>query len=257
MYQELLENLGLSPNEAKIYEALVERGESSISEISVVAKIHRRNAYDAMERLINKGLCFQVFTATENRYNATDPDRLTDFIKEKRQRLEEALPDLRDKFRRRFAPEEAYIRRGFEALRSMWRDMLRVGKDVYILGAKAQWFDARLEASRAAFFKEANRKNIKFTILFDNEIATQKPEFPGQFPGILTHKFLPKEHSTDSVMTIFGDYFVTYSGIKLGKFDENCVLFIIHSKNLAESYRKWFWYMWELSSDSINIKLKK
>lgn len=47
MYEHILEGLGLSPNEAKIYEALVERGESSISDIAVAAKIHRRNAYDA------------------------------------------------------------------------------------------------------------------------------------------------------------------------------------------------------------------
>ena len=64
MYQEILEGLGLSPNEAKIYETLVERGESSVSEISVAAKIHRRNTYDAIQRLINKGLCFQIFSIT-------------------------------------------------------------------------------------------------------------------------------------------------------------------------------------------------
>lgn len=57
----ILEGLGLSPNEAKIYETLVLRGESSVSDIAVAAKIHRRNAYDAIERLIDKGLCFQFF----------------------------------------------------------------------------------------------------------------------------------------------------------------------------------------------------
>jgi len=27
------------------------------------------------------------------------------------------------------------------------------------------------------------------------------------------------------------------------------VFFVLHSKDLAESYRKWFWYMWGMSSE--------
>lgn len=67
MNRNVYETIGLSPNEAKIYETLVERGESTISEIAVRAGIHRRNAYDAIQRLIDKGLCFQIFSTTENR----------------------------------------------------------------------------------------------------------------------------------------------------------------------------------------------
>ena len=59
-YQDIFESLGLSPNEAKIYESLVEHGESSISYIAVAAKVHRRNAYDAIERLIDKGLTSEL-----------------------------------------------------------------------------------------------------------------------------------------------------------------------------------------------------
>ena len=67
MYEEIYESLGLSPNEGKIYEALVEHGESSISEIAINAKIHRRNAYDAINHLINKGLVFQIISHKEDR----------------------------------------------------------------------------------------------------------------------------------------------------------------------------------------------
>ncbi|MFH1236610.1 MAG: helix-turn-helix domain-containing protein [Parcubacteria group bacterium] len=112
MYTEILEALGLSPNEAKIYESLVERGESTISQVAVAAKIHRRNAYDAIERLIEKGLCFQIFSHTENRYNAVDPDKLVELYAEREQRLREIIPDLKMKFVERFAPREAYIYRG-------------------------------------------------------------------------------------------------------------------------------------------------
>ncbi len=252
MYQSILEGLGLSPNEAKIYETLVELGESTVSDVAVAAKIHRRNAYDAMERLINKGLCFQIFSTKENHYNAVDPDKLTEILADKQQQLADTLPHLKKKFNARYAPEEAYIYRGLEGQKNIWRDLLRIGQDSYFIGAKAGWFDPRLESSRTAFFKEANRKKIKFIQLFDNEVKAQLPDFPKHFPGNLQYRFLPKKYSTNSAIHVFGDYVITYTGLTIGKIDDSLVFFVIHSKDLAESYRKWFWYMWEQSSEANN-----
>ena len=249
MNQELFDALGLSPNEGKIYESLLERGESSISEIAVAAQIHRRNAYDAIERLISKGLCFQIFSTTENRYNAVDPDKLTEIIAEKQDALADVLPSLKKKFNATFAPQQAYIYRGYEGQKNILRDVLRVGKESYFIGAKGGWFDPKLEASRNAFFKEANRKGIAFIQLFDYAVKEKMPNFPKHFPGKLKYRFLPKEYSTNSAIHIFGDYVVTYTGLPIGKIDDDITFFVIRSKDLAESYRKWFWYMWEQSSE--------
>lgn len=249
MYQDIFESLGLSPNEGKIYESLIEHGESSVSDIAIAAKIHRRNAYDAIHRLIDKGLCFQIFSSTENRYNAVDPNKLLELIVEKEKRLREALPALEKKFSDRVAPEEAYIYRGLEGQKNFWRDIVRVGQDSWSIGAKGQWFDPRLEASRQAFFKEANRKHISFRLLFDHEVNVKMPDFPKTYPAKLDYRFLPQEYSTNSILSIFGDYVVTSStGAILRKLEENAVFFIIHSKALAESHRRWFQYMWDRST---------
>lgn len=248
MSSTIFESLGLSPNEAKIYQTLVEHGESSISEVATSAQIHRRNAYDAMRRLIDKGLCFEIFSQKENKYNAVDPGKLTELLKEKENELNELLPDLKAKFGQRLAPEEAYIYRGYEGQKNVWRDVLRVGQESYFIGAKGGWFDPHLKASAQAFFKEANRKKIKFIQLFDYEIKKDMSEFPKNFPGKLEYRFLPQKYTTNSGIHIFGDYVITYTGLGLGKLSKDVTFFVIHSKDLAESYRKWFWYMWEQSS---------
>jgi len=245
----IYESLGLSPNEAKIYESLIETGESGISSIAIHAKIHRRNAYDAIRRLIDKGLVFEIFSSSENLYNAVDPDKLVELLLEKQRSLDKILPDLKKKFVQRTAPEEAYIYRGLEGQKNIWRDILRVGKDNFIVGAKGGWFEPKLEDSRIAFIKEANRKKIHFHQLFDHEIKIQAPNFPKTWPGSLSYRYLPKEYSTNSLLHVFGDYVVTYSGLELFKMNDNLVFFILHSKDLAESYRKWFWYMWEQSKE--------
>ena len=248
MDNEIFESLGLSPNEIKIYNSLIGRGESSISDIAVFSGIHRRNAYDAMQRLIDKGLCFQIFSSKENKYNAVDPDKLVELLAEKQQRLAEILPDLKKKFNRRSVAEEAYIYKGLEGQKNIFRDVLRVGEDSYFIGAKGGWYDPQLEVARASFFREANKKKIKFIQLFDSEVKDQMKDFPKYFEGKLEYRFLPKEYSTNSGLHIFGDYVVTYTGLKIGKMSEDIIFFVIHSKDLAESYRTWFWYMWGQSS---------
>lgn len=245
---EVYETLGLSPNEAKIYETLVEHGESTVSEIAVSAQIHRRNAYDAIQRLIDKGLCFQILSTTENKYNAVDPDKLIELLKEKEDALQAIVPELKKKFAERLAPEEAYIYRGLEGQKNIFREVLRVGEDSYFIGAKGGWYDPRIETSRKAFFREANRKKIKFIQLFDHEAIDQMPNFPKHFEGILEYRILPEKYSTNSAIHIFGDYVVTYTGLFVGKLSDNNVFFVIKSRDLAESYRTWFWYMWGESS---------
>jgi len=248
MYQKVFESLGLSPNEGKIYETLLDIGESSISDIATRASIHRRNVYDAIERLIDKGLVFQIFSPSENSYNAVDPDKLLELMREKEDALNKVLPEMKKTFGERIAPEEAYIYRGYEGQKNIWRDILRVGQDSYFIGAKGSWFDPNLTASREAFFREANRKKIKFIQLFDHEVKTQIPDFPHHFPGRLEYRFLPKEYSTNSGIGIFGDYVITYTGMTIGKFSsKDVIFFVIHSKDLAEGYRSWFKYMWTKS----------
>ncbi len=249
MQSQIYESLGLSPNEAKIYESLVEIGESGISKIAVAAKIHRRNAYDAIKRLIDKGLVFEIFSSNENLYNAADPDKLNELLAEHQIQLAKILPELKRKFGKRLAPEEAYIYRSHEGLKNVWHDIIRVNQPVYTLGAKTQWLDPKLEAARIAFFNSMKKQKIKHFLLFDQEVKTQMPGFEKRLDFQKQYRFLPKDYSTNSVINIFGDYVITYTGISIGKIHDNTVFFVLHSKDLAESYRKWFWYMWGQSSE--------
>lgn len=248
MNAELYASLGLSPNEAKIYDALLESGEATVGEISVAAKIHRRNTYDAINRLIEKGLCFEILSTTEHRYSAVDPDKLTELLAEKQTVLQQHLPDLKRRFHARSAKEEAYIYRGMASMKNIWRDILRVREDTYIIGAKGQWWDPRLETSRVAFLREAKRIGVKFHLLFDREMKERMGRLGPDFPASSDFRYLPKAYSTNSIIQIFGDYIVTYTGASVGTFSEDTVFFVIKSRDLAADYRKWFGYMWSVST---------
>lgn len=246
MFVELFQNLGLSKNEAEIYEALLELGEASVSKISSKTNVNRRNVYDVLHRLIDKGLVFPLLQKGETLYKPTEPSKLMEGLKEKEQRLEHTLPELEKLYRSRPKENEVYIYKGPEGWKNYMRDMLRIGKPAYFIAAKGAWLDERVKHFFPQFYKEAKRKNIAFKHLFDYEVKSQ-------FPQILKYvgkqyRFLPKGYSAPGAIDIFGDQVNILSNIHLGGFDEEFSFTVIVNEQIAESFRIWFKLLWDKAS---------
>jgi sugar-specific transcriptional regulator TrmB len=244
MLNSLLQELGLTQNEAKVYEALVTYGGSGVSTISLRSKVHRRNAYECLHRLIEKGLVYEVFSRGETTYEAVQPGKLMELIQEKEIKLAAALPDLMSVFRQHRSPQRAYIYKGVEGVKNYMNSALEIGQDMYILGSEGAWFDPRLEAHTHRFLKEAEVKGMKLHILFDHDVREHAPELPPLLTD--SYKFLPQAYSTDATMDIFGDHVVTYTGMKPGKLIEDAIIFVMVSQPLAEGYRIWWKLLWNL-----------
>lgn len=243
MYLGILQDLGLTPNEAKIYQTLIEEGESTTGEISTKGKIHRRNVYDTLDRLIEKGLVFQILEKGENIYKAVDPAKLLEIIKEKEKKLERILPELQKQFEAKPTYQEAFIYRGVEGFKNYLRDILRIKKDVYFIGAKGLWFDPKLKTFLKTFLEEAKRLGIKYHHIFDAEVK-------GQLPNVVKevgppYKFLPEKYSTQTACDVFGDHVVTFTGLGPGEIDEDIVIYVLIDDTLADGYRKWFQFIWD------------
>lgn len=238
-----LEELGLSPNEAKIYHALLVYGGAGVSTISIRAHVHRRNAYDALQRLLKKGLVFESYGQKETVFEAVEPNKLLELIREKELRLSSIMPSLQQMFQKHRPPELAYIFNGPEGVKNYLSEVLKTGKDMYILGAEGAWFDPLIAEHTAWFLREAKKKNIKIHAILDDD-AKDIPQTEVLFA--YQHKFLPPAYDTHATMDIFGDYIVSYTGTSPGKLRENATIFVIYSPELAESYRTWWRLIWDL-----------
>lgn len=243
MAHEFLQELGLSPNEAKIYHALLTYGGAGVSTISVRAHIHRRNTYDAVHRLKKKGLVFESFGSKETVYEAVEPAKLMELIREKELRLSSVMPELQELYHKHRATELAYIFNGPEGVKNYLREVLNTGEDMYILGAEGAWFDPAIADYTAWFLREAKKKKINIHALLDAD-AKDIPQTEMLFAS--EHKFLPEAYDTNATMDIFGDYIVSYTGTSPGKLRENATIFVIHSPELAASYRTWWKMIWDL-----------
>ena len=88
MNQKIIEELGLTKNESKIYMALLRLGSAHAGEITEKTGIHRRNVYDSIERLMRKGLVSHVVVDNKKLFNPANPERFLEIIDEEKENLE-------------------------------------------------------------------------------------------------------------------------------------------------------------------------
>ncbi len=243
MYLETLKDLGLSPNEAKIYEALLRIGSASAPAIAEATGVHKRNIYDTLPRLLAKGLIYHIVDTKDSTYALTPPDKLNDLILEKDDKLKKILPTMREQFKKQATKEAVYVYKGKEGFKNYLRDILKVGEDVYFIGAKGGWFDTELQVFIQRFLKTAKKKNITYRHIFDAEVKTLAPDIVASLGK--PYRFLPPKYSTIGAIDIFGDHVVTFSGLTLKNIDDNVTLIVIVNKELADCYRTWFQFMWD------------
>lgn len=94
-----LRDLGLTSYEAKIYLTLLERDTLTVPEISKLAEVPRPSAYQALDKLMSKGMCIGKPGRTK-KYSASDPTVLEErFSVEVDKSMETELQQLEGLFK--------------------------------------------------------------------------------------------------------------------------------------------------------------
>ncbi len=243
MYEELFRDVGLSPNESRVYEALLKIGESSVQSISLESSVHRRNVYDALSKLIEKGLASEVFVKGEKNFKPANPQKLLSLLKEKEEKVNNFMPEMQARYQAIDEKEEAYIYKGIEGVKNYLNLILKTKETVYFIGAKAMWLDPRLKHFLPHFQRERKKLGIKFKHIFDQEVKKEMPDIL-KFVG-KPYKFLPKDYSSPTMVDIFGPYVVTFIGVQPGQLPDEPIQFVMKSQKLADGYRKFFQFMWD------------
>lgn len=237
----LLQSLGLAKNEGRIYKTLLREGALSVSDISAISGVHRRNVYDSMNRLMERGLVSESAGPRESAFQAVNPNKLTELIHEKTETLEESMPLLQSLYRAKPRKHETYTYRGAEGLKNMMKDMLEAGDDVRTIGGKGHFADPIIRDSVLKLAKGSKPKGFRFFLLLDYETRVTRPEITPLLGA--TCRFLPKNSSTPATVNVFGDHVVIISyeeGIRSAM-----TLTVIVNQAIADSFRIWFELLWK------------
>ena len=137
---EELKQAGLTENESKVYLALIDLGPSLAGQISRKTGMHRRTVYDTTEMLIKKGLVGYMLKNNRRLFQASNPQRILEIIKEKENLLTPLISQLSEKFVSTKEKEETNFYKGKEGLKTVFEDQLNA-KEILILGASPKAYE--------------------------------------------------------------------------------------------------------------------
>jgi len=237
MNLKFLEEAGLTTTEAKIYIMLLEQGASLAGTISRNTGIHRRSVYDAIERLIEKGLVSYIKTNNRKHFEAADPGRLLEIMKEKESNIRTIIPELELKKNLSKEKKETLFFRGRLALKTLFDDQIKTGKEILIFGAAVQAPDI-LKYYFPHFDKARVKKKINVKIIFDE--SARGNEYVKKIP-LAQVRFVPKEYASPAATNIYGD------NIAIVHWSENPMAVLIREKGIADGYRNYFKLMWKIA----------
>lgn len=241
MYQEILEKLGLTVNESKVYEALLNTGISTANDIALEARIQRRNVYDTVKQLKEKGLASEIVDKGIRKFKAIHPQQLRNKISEQESLLEQVLPEMTAKFEAIDPIEQTLVFKGIDAVKNFYWDIVKSGDDLWVLGGRGNWLDARWKFFLPKFDRERLAKGIRFRHLFYHELKDKKhPKH--RITKILKdneYRFLPKDFSSTCSIEISGNRVASMY------WEDEPLLVVIISKPIAQGYKKYFEFMWQ------------
>ncbi|HME87320.1 MAG TPA: helix-turn-helix domain-containing protein [Candidatus Nanoarchaeia archaeon] len=234
MNPQVLEELGVTKNEAKVYLALLDLGKTKAGLLTRKTGIHRRNVYDAIEMLIQKGLVSYIKENNVRIYSAVSPSRLMEILKEKEENVKSLLPELEAKFNITQQKTETTFFRGKQALKAIFDDQLKEGKEILVLGACPFAKDI-VKYYFQKYDNERKQKKIKVKALF-----TGKTDYAIPLAEI---KYLPSAFNSPTATNVYGNK------VAIILWTEEPFAILINQKEIADSYRNYFELLWKTAKN--------
>ncbi len=239
MGTQILQEIGLSNTEAKVYLALLELGSALAGEITKKSEVNRTNVYDALERLIEKGLVTYVISANRKVFEPVNPEMLREILKEKQEKLSSAMNELQLKYKTSRIKEEATIFKGKKGIKSIFEDILKEKKNLFVYGAESRFADMFPDYQKHWNDRRA-KLGIKVKMIYNEKVKKRKIE---EKLKLLTMKFLPKHYEFPSTVMIYDDKIVTivWTELPFG--------FMIRSKEAVKSNKNFFDILWDIAKE--------
>ncbi|MBI4447599.1 hypothetical protein HY643_01330 [Candidatus Woesearchaeota archaeon] len=228
-----LEVVGLTRVEAEIYINLLDLGQAQAGNISRRTGIHRRSVYDALERLIKKGLVSFIKLNNKRYYLPTDPKRILELAEEKKQVIEGIMPEMESKFNSVKEKQETMFYKGREGLKTIFEDQLNERKEVLVFGGALNASEM-IKYFFPRYTKERIRRKVKLKIIY----AQRKEGITVPFSEI---RYLPPKYHSPIATNIYSDK------VAIIHWTEPLLAILIKNKDIAEAYRKYFNLLWGIA----------
>lgn len=239
-----LETLGLSEGQIKVYTSVLELGISTLNKIQEKTGIERRNIYDILNKLIEKGLISYTVEKGKRTYQCTHPNKILEEIEKEEADLKELkkqIPQIKDIFESSKPEIRAEVYRGNESIKALLNESLDYKEQFWIGG------NSGIEKTNLNIWIKhwMNKRAEKKIMLYD------LADYGTYLEGLEPHKRhkhkkvfykrceLPKNLNSPMVIFIFGNKVAQILWSK------QSFAFVLESKEIKESFMKYFYYFWK------------
>ncbi len=199
-----LQSFNLSQNEAKVYAALLEIGQTSAGEIIKRVRLHRSVVYETLDKLINRKLVFKLEKQNITFFQPTDPQRILQNIKSQEDLALELIPKLKNMIDTKLP--EITVYEGVEVYKRFWLDCVKrlpEGSTDYVAGSIGKkWWDYM--GKEAKLYHEIKRKRrIKWKMIVFNKDPLDLELLKSE-PKLHEYRLIEKQVSLDGNFNILG-----------------------------------------------------
>ena len=244
--REKLEKLGFSKNEAEVYLALLEIGQTTTGSIIKKLGIHRNIVYESLGKLEKRGLVTQTTISGKMHFQVVNPEKILDLEKEKLSIARELTNDLKKVQRKE--KQEITVHQGTKEMGEVRKNIIRElgkGAEYSVLNAiglpfyqAARKFHKKLDAERV-------KKDIRQRLLIsskDYQAVTETLKQMGVDNKKTDWKVMPSDFKSPASILTYLDK-VIFQIIPEDNPDDP-TLITIKNKDLAESYKAYFEMLW-------------
>jgi len=182
--ENILTEVGLSENQAKVYLASLRLGVERATEIARAAEIKRTTVYPVIEQLESLGLMTLQMRGFKKLYAAEPPEQLAALVEQRQQKLKDSLVTLNSLQATKEHKHAITYHESLAAIRQVYNGLLadvRDGEDYMIFSSAQELFDLDPEFFEDFFLRRAKRR-IKIRCLFrDSPLGRKYQKDPKKY----------------------------------------------------------------------------
>ena len=144
MIEQILQKLGLTRSEIRVYSALLDLGQSTTGEILKKAGLNSGRIYEILDSLQKRGLVSTIIKNNVKYFSPAEPQRLFDYLEEEKTKIEEKeedfkkiIPELMKKINSKKQDAKVEVYYGFQGMKTAYSKeipLYKKGNKNYIFG---------------------------------------------------------------------------------------------------------------------------
>jgi len=248
MIDQILQKIGLTKNEIKVYGALLDLGETKTGEILAKSELNSGKIYEILDSLQKKGLVSCITKNNIKYFSPADPKRVFDYIKEKKNDLtnqedefKKILPELLSKISSKKGNIKIEIFTGFNGMKTAMlkeEEYYKKGEILYVSGLlKKEAYDKKIyDIFVYNVYPKRESSGIKIKKLYSEDARKDK----GISEKNAEIRYIPYEY-TPAINIIKN---LTNISISAG---EETIIISIESADVARGFIEQFELLWKIA----------